>query len=163
MFTLRDPDYDAAPADTYASELKRRFDAVAGEGAAVAAAAVVSDGDGTAVVTVAETDGGELILVDESIDDSVDVFANVEAEAIAALQRDDELKDKISSSGCPWGKLNAFFAQHLPELLEDRSDVAFRLVPKALDRVFGEQEAGGWHTFKHPVTNKTWVKAGPQP
>lgn len=163
MFSVRDPNYNAAPADTYAAELKRRFDAVAGE--VLVATATSEDGNGTGGRTsiVEETSQGELVLVDEVIDGSVDVFARVEAQAIAAFEADDGLKEEIRGNGCPWGKLNAFFAQRLPELLENRSDVAFHLVPKALDRVFGEQGDGGWHTFKHPVTNKTWVKAGPQP
>jgi hypothetical protein len=34
------------------------------------------------------------------------------------------------------------------------------MVAKALDRVLGEQNRGGWHTFKHPTTGKTWIKGG---
>jgi DNA helicase HerA-like ATPase len=160
MFDVRDPDYHEAAAETYAATLKRRFDAVAGEVALAAAAATVGDGDGTSPVTVEATSDGELILVDESPEEPVDVFGTVEARAIAALDADEELKDRIRDEGVPWGGLNAFFEQNLPELLENRADVAFHLVPKALDRVFGDQVSGGWHTFKHPTTNKTWVKAG---
>jgi hypothetical protein len=159
MFEVRDPDYREAAAETYAAGLKRRFDAVAGE-VAVAAAVGAPSGDGTTTVTVEASSDGELILVDETPDEPVDVFASVEAQAIAALDADEDLKDRIRTDGMPWGGLNAFFEQHLPELLENRSDVAFHLVPKALDRVFGDQVSGGWHTFKHPTTNKTWIKAG---
>lgn len=159
MFPVRDPDYREAAADTYAAELKRRFDAVAGE-VAVAAAKAAVDGGGTAPVAVEASPQGELILVEEELDEGVDVFANMETQAIAALDRDEDLKERIRGEGVPWGALNAFFEEHLPELLENRHEVAFQLVPKALDRVFGDQVSGGWHTFKHPVRNTTWVKAG---
>jgi hypothetical protein len=160
MFQVRDPDYSEVAAETFAAELKRKFDAVAGE---VAHRTVVDagDGDGAPAVTVEASPIGELIIVAEEPEEPVDVFAAVEARAIAVLEEDEDLKARIRGDGYPWGGLNKFFEEHLPELLENRSQVAFQLVPKALNRVFGDQESGGWHTFKHPTTNKTWVKAGP--
>jgi hypothetical protein len=163
MYAVRDPDYAEAPADTFASELRKRFDAVAGQVDVAAAPAAVQadgDGDGVAVVTAEQTTQGELVLVEEDPREGVDVMARIEDEAIAALERDESMRARLDGDGYPWGGLIAFFEGHLPELLEDRRDFAHHLIPKALNRVLGDQNRGGWHTFKHPSTNKTWVKAG---
>jgi hypothetical protein len=165
MYSVRDPDYTEAPADTFAAELKRRFDAVAGQlQVQVAATPAPVPGDGAAptvpVMTTEQASQGELVLVEEEPGDEVDVMARIEDEAIAALERDDSLKEKLHGEGYPWGGLIAFFEQNLPELLEDRRNFAHNLVPKALNRVLGDQNRGGWHTFKNPTTNKTWVRAG---
>jgi hypothetical protein len=163
MYAVRDPDYAEAPADTFASELRQRFDAVAGQVDLTAAPAAVSgdgDGDIAVVVTAEQTTQGELVLVEEEPREGIDVMARIEDEAIAALERDDVLRAKLDGDGYPWGGLIAYFEGQLPELLEDRRDFAHHLIPKALTRVLGDQNRGGWHTFKHPSTNKTWVKAG---
>lgn len=161
MFTVRDPDYREAAAGTYAAELKRRFDEVAGELAAAPAVAAGSGngaGDGGAVA-VEQTTQGELVIAEEQTD-GVDVMARLEDDAIKALEQDTEMRAKLEGDGVPWGGLIAFLEAQLPPLLEDRRDFAHRMIPKALDRIFGDQNRGGWHTFKHPSRNTTWVKAG---
>jgi hypothetical protein len=156
MYAVRDPDYTEAPAETFASELKRRFDAIAGGVEVPVPVPVPGNGGGAIVPEPTPVPGGR---VDES-GDGVDVMARIEDEAITALERDDTIRAKLGGDGYPYGGLVAFFEQNLPELLEDRRNFAYNLVPKALNRILGDQNRGGWHTFKHPATDKRWVKAG---
>jgi hypothetical protein len=163
MYSLRDPGYDQAPADTYASELKRRFDEVARdatlESQDIVSVGVNGSGD-AAPVTIVETSQGELVLGDEPNRDGVDVMARIEDQAIRALEQDEAMRAKLNGPGVAWYGIVVFLEAQLPELLEDRKDFAYRLVAKALDHVLGDQNRGGWHTFKNPSTDKTWVKAG---
>ena len=54
----------------------------------------------------------------------VDVIAAFETKAIDALRADAQLMGKIRDSGAAWGSVKAFFLQHLPETLDDRSGAA---------------------------------------
>ena len=76
-----------------------------------------------------------------------DVITAFEDRAIAALQANDDLMVKLRASGLAWGAVKAFFMEHLPESLEDRSDIAYHLVSKALTKIFGVQ-GEAWHSFK---------------
>jgi hypothetical protein len=160
MYKVRDPEFSRGAAETYAAELKHRFDRLAlsavrgeqpGAGDDGQAPVVPPEGDeDTPLFTLDGGDGGE----------PIDVFASLEDRAIEALERDADMIARLKSSGVPWGALNAFIEKELPEELEDRRQIAYRLVPKAMDRIFGAD--GGWHTFKNPQTGKTWIKAGTQ-
>ena len=51
----------------------------------------------------------------------------------------------------------------MPDTLEDRNQLAYDLVPKAMNQVFGPQDEG-WHSFKNEERNfKTYVKLGRNP
>lgn len=160
MFKVVDPDYNKAAATTFAAELKLRFDRLAEEALKSAAAspppgeASAENGRAAQLIPVAgDTDSGA---------DVVDIFAAIEGRAIQALTKDEKLMSDLRGAGVAWGGLKAFFEQHLPDELEDRGTVAYQLVPKALDRIFGPQRTA-WHSFKNSSTGKTWVKAGPAP
>ena len=94
--------------------------------------------------------------VDES--DSVDVMANIEQQAIETLRVDTGLKEKIESSeGVAWGAIKAFLLEHLPPHLDDRDQLAYRLVKKSMDALYGSQEQN-WETYRHPQRNTTYVR-----
>ena len=61
-----------------------------------------------------------------------------------------------AKTGAPGVGVKAFFLKKLPDNLHDRDGFAFRLVPRALDEIFGED---GWESYKHETNNTTWVRA----
>jgi hypothetical protein len=87
-----------------------------------------------------------------------DVLAAFEQSAIQALLNNAELMDRIRGAGAPWGAVKAFLLEHLPSSLEDRGNLAYRLVPKALDNILGRQ-GEAWHAFRNE-RGSTYVRAG---
>jgi uncharacterized protein len=65
---------------------------------------------------------------------------------------------RLSGDGVAWGSLKAFFGDRLPSQLDDPGGVAYRLVPKAMNEIFGEQ-GQAWDTFTHPERGATYIKA----
>ena len=57
--------------------------------------------------------------------------------------------------GIPWGGIIAALKEGLPDTIDDRGQLAYDLVPRALDEIFG---LGRWETYKHQSTKKTWVR-----
>lgn len=89
-----------------------------------------------------------------------DYLKDAENAAIENLRDDLQLINEIKSEeGIPWGKLNNFFEEHLPETFEDRKSRAYKLVPKALNAIFGDQ-GKYWRTFRNQ--SKT-IKNGKYP
>ena len=90
-----------------------------------------------------------------------DVLAEIEQNATAAVQGNNEIWSRINGDGdgVAWGALNSFIMQHTPASMDDRDQVAYRMVPKVLNRLFG---SGGWHTHKVDRNGKriTYVKVG---
>ena len=90
-----------------------------------------------------------------------DVLAEIEQNATAAVQANNEIWTRINGDGdgVAWGALNSFIMQHTPASMDDRDQVAYRMVPKVLNRLFG---SGGWHTHKVDRNGKriTYVKVG---
>jgi len=158
MFEVRDLRYTKTAVDTFAAQLKGRFDQLAERAREEARPATSAEGTRSAAsprVSATQSADGAAIDVD-----GVDVFEALEGAAIRAFQSDEEIMKQMAGDGIPWGALNSYFQKHLPPELEDRGAMAYRLVPKAMDRTFGAQDAG-WHTYKHATTGKTWVKKGP--
>jgi hypothetical protein len=88
---------------------------------------------------------GTLFPEDTEIEEAepVDVMANIEQRAIDALRANAKLIAKIESTeGAAWGTIKAFLLNQLPEYLDDRDTLAFRLVKKALDHFYGPQDQG---------------------
>lgn len=155
----RDPDYDSGAVATYAGTLRRRFEAVAakvmGDGQPASAPTVASAGNGVAQGPSADS----LTAQGQEDDGSPDVYEALEARAIERLGADEELQQRLDGSGVAWGSLKAFFRDGLPDELDDRDSIAFQLVPKAMERLYGRQDIG-WHTFKHAERHTTYVKRG---
>ena len=132
---LRDPDYHNPPGQTYAVSLRERF-----EGLATSQAGLV--------------DQQHAVQGQEEEAPPVDVLRTVEAQAIRKFS-ESEWKERVQTEGAAWGALKAFFLDILPDDLDDRDDIAFRLVRKALNETFGESPTY-WHSFKNSSTNATW-------
>jgi hypothetical protein len=83
-----------------------------------------------------------------------------EVAAIEALGSDQQFLNKLINYGVPWRGVQERIKEELPEQLNDRNNIAYRLVPKALDAVFGEQHTA-WKTEKRPSKSgegeTTWI------
>lgn len=145
MFAVRDPAYNQAAAPTYAQTLRNTF-----SGMGQAAPIPTNPNTGTVLSPVASTadEGG-----------SVDVMANIEGQAVEALRLDVNLRDKIeSSNGVAWRAIQEHIKACLPDVLDDRNQVAYNLVPKVVGALYGQQSKD-WETFKNPSTGATYVRS----
>lgn len=145
MFAVRDPAYNQAAAPTYAQTLRNTF-----SGMGQAAPIPTNPNTGTVLSPVASTadEGG-----------SVDVMANIEGQAVEALRLDVNLRDKIeSSNGVAWRAIQEHIKACLPDVLDDRNQVAYNLVPKVMGALYGQQSKD-WETFKNPSTGATYVRS----
>jgi len=138
-----------SPGNTFAARLKERF------------ARVIS---ATETETFHEGPEGDLESGSASETDgagqTVDALELVERNAIDRFRKDDEIIQKLCEVGMPYGGVKQYFKEILPEELEDRDNRAYQLVARALNEALGPQGTG-WHTYKHPTRNTTWVKQGP--
>ncbi len=141
MFPMRDQHYNQRASHTYAQTLRDTFSGTN----QVAQAARIPEAETTS--TILPTDAGEI--------EPVDIMANIEQEAINALQAESKLMAKIESpEGVAWGAIKAFFLDHLRSNLDDREQLAYQLVRKAMDHLYGPQDQS-WETYKNPQRNNT--------
>ncbi len=141
MFSMRDHDYNQPPGHTYAQTLRNTFSGVAH----IDQTARVPGGDSTGPLFPADPDQAE----------PVDIMANIEQHVIDALRTESKLIAKIGSSeGAAWGSIKALFLEHLPTHLDDREQLAYQLVKKAMDRLYGPQDQS-WETYRNPQRNNT--------
>ncbi len=145
MFSMRDQNYNQPAGDTFAQTLRNTFSGMRR-----------TDG----IAHVPRANSTDALFSDEADDaESEDVLANVEEQMIVALRSDIKLMEKIESSeGAAWGSIKAFFLQHLPPHLDDRAQLAYQLVEKAMTGLYGAQYQG-WETYRNPAkNNNTYVK-----
>ncbi len=143
LVPLRDPKYDKAAARTFAQTLRDEFD---------------KNLRGEIVETPGGAPGGSWFGGGEEAEaTAVDVMAQIEARAIQGLREDKKLMGKLQSrDGAAWGTVMAALKDRLPEHLDDRNQLAYYLVAKAMSTLFGEQNKG-WETFKNSQ-NKTYIR-----
>ncbi len=134
LFVLQDPDYDRSAASTYAATLRAQF---LGE------------------LDARRFEHAEGIEEEEG----VDPLAVYQHQAIEALRNNRAIMTTIRGEGCAWGQIVTCLNDQLPATLDNRRELAFRLVPRALTEILGTERTGGWHSFTHS-TGKRWVKAG---
>ncbi|MCS6888927.1 ATP-binding protein [Chloroflexus sp.] len=137
LYQMRDPDYNRAAGNTFAQTLRSLFAAAQQRALEIR------------IPEAMDTPADE---------EKIDAMAMLEQRAIEALRNDTELRRKLESpNGVPWYSVQQFLSEQLPDVLEDRRQFAYYLLPKAMDAVFGSRPAG-WETFKHPETGKTWIR-----
>ena len=144
MFLMRDHEYNQPAGHTYAQTLRNTF----------------SDMRRMApMVRFLGADSmGALFSADADEAEPVDVMANIETQAIEALNSDRNIRSKIeSSTGVAWRAVQGLIKQYLPEYLDDRDQVAHNHVPKVLTALYGQQSKG-WESYKHPSTKATYVR-----
>ena len=129
MYSLRDPEYNKPVGKTYAGTILHEF-----ESDSVPAKGTSSN----------DTQSQPQDSTEEEFD-VVDVMAGIETKAINKLRADERFLNKLQSEeGVAWGSVKAFFVNQLPENLDDRDQLAFKLVLKALDEIL----PNSWESFK---------------
>jgi hypothetical protein len=151
LYQMRDPHGTQPEAATFAGELRRLFSVEPLherplEGALREAGVAYEVGNGAA--------SGE-----HGVDERVDALGVYKQRAIAALRGQRRLLEEVQGEGVPWGGIMKHLSAHLPEHLDDRSNIAYHLVRDAMNEIFGPQDEA-WHSFKHEQSGKFWVKAG---
>ena len=145
--------YTKPAAPTFARTLKNRF-----ESELQGAVSAVADRTERASPATSTT----LELVPESGEGATDVLGTFEARAINAVRNDVALRARLRDDGVPWGELKGYLAEQLPATLDDRDQIAYQLVVKAMVEIFGRQDET-WHTEKKPGKSGktiTFVKLG---
>ncbi len=154
---VRDPSYTKAAPPTYAATLRKRYQEQ------LAAAVVGAAAPGSAPAAAPE-DEGVPPRVDEENEPphqrSIDALETYRQHAIKKLSEDGAFRQRVQSSGIPWRGVSSELERYLPAGMEDRNGFAHRLVPRALDEIFGK---GKWDTAKRqrkggsPGDMVTWV------
>lgn len=71
---------------------------------------------------------------------TTDPRENVQRRAIAAFRQNEELHNELKTSGIPWGKLKGILLAQIPDTFSDRDNMAYHLVRRAMDEIFGQQD-----------------------
>jgi hypothetical protein len=143
MFSLRDPAYNKAAGVTYAQILRATFSDV---------------GKSATTQSQAAASAQEVFSLEPDDSEPVDVMANIEQQMFEALRSETKLTTKIESQeGVAWGAIRAFFVERLPPHLDDKSQLAYQLVRKAMTHLYGTQDQG-WESYRHPTKNTAYVR-----
>jgi len=159
MYAARDPHYNQAAIDTYAGRLRARFEVML---ESVAGAQARPETVVDVVAPALSRDGDEPAAAVEAVEPD-DVLARIEAAAIETLRRNQQIMGWINGEmGALWWYVQLALLNALPKELDNREDFAYQLVPKAMNRLFGLEEAGGWHTYRREWKGRErpFVKAG---
>ena len=155
LYEVRDSYYNLGPADTFAGQLKDRFDRLAEQAMGWTGQAATSG------VIASESPSEPEESEGPGPEGRDDIIGTIEQRLIEEFRQDRDAERELNSRGMPWGGLKRYFLDRLPPELENRDDVAYRLVAKAMNRVYGSQDED-WHTFRHPERGTTWVRLGPR-
>jgi hypothetical protein len=162
-YNPRDPDYNQPTGKTFAQQLPDllgTFDLPEEQQAGVVLQAPGATASTESGLEAPGSDqvgpGGEEQL--DELAEPVDVMGIIEKRAIESLKSDSEQMARLGSEdGVAWGSLKAFFVSVLPEHLDDRDRVAFQLVIKAMNDIFGPQYTA-WESYKNDDRKTTYVR-----
>lgn len=89
-----------------------------------------------------------------------DMLGSDEKAAIKAFRSDGLFLEKLRRYGVPWRGVQERLKQELPDRLSEGDKIAYHLVAKAMDAVFGQQETA-WKTERRPSKSgsgyTTWI------
>lgn len=153
LYKVLDPNYDKPSANTAAQNLHQRF------------AQEVENARQSVQYEKHEEETSQVKMkpapYDESApDEETDPLTLYKNAAIDKFKRDTEIQNRLKQNGVPWKGVQECLKGYLPDVLDDKDNIAHHLVRKAMDVVFGEQEKA-WKTEKRPAKtgsgNTTWV------
>ncbi len=152
----QDPEYDGTAVMTAAAELGRRFaSALASARSGIETHSFPHPEVSVPAVSPAVVDNEE-----PEADEKQDVLGSYESAAIDAFRSDGQFLERLRRSGMPWRGVQEQLKASLPDVLSDRDKIAYGLVPKAMDAVFGLQDVR-WSTEKRPAKSgsgfTTWI------
>ncbi len=127
LYKTLDPTYNRPAIDTYASELREKFQTEAS----------------SEIVFVSGFDiENDHTIIDQGGDD---LFRQYQKQAIKALTRNEAFRQSIESNGIPWGVVIGMLKEALPHTLTDRDSIAYNLVPDAMNEILGPKDKA-WTT-----------------
>lgn len=151
LYSARDPKYHLPPANTYAQQLKQQF---------TAAIELFRSSDEYKEMGYFSDDAdiGQEVSQETDIEKPVDVLETYTVAAIKAVRHNTDIINKIKGNGIPWMGVQTALTQALPSVVEDRRQLAYSLVPRCLDEIFGKD---GWGKESRPKRdgqgNTTWI------
>ncbi len=130
-YTTIDPQYQQTAVNTYATQLRDRFQYAIEAVAAQVGAAMNADG-------------------------SVDPSETLKRSAIYALGTNTEFYQRLDGNGIPWAGVQEILAEALPDVVDDKKQWVFDqfLVDRALNEVLGENM---WDKERRPKVNNPLV------
>lgn len=166
LYPLADPKRDKEAPQTFAASLIQEF------GALVPADVDKRDVPEKGANQLIRDDFGEVVSIRvpipptdeegaEGDDTELDVKSRFEGSAIAKFRTSELVKQLNEGEDVAWGSVKAFLKGTLPERLDDRDTIAYQLVKKAMETVFGEQNHA-WHSFRDG-RGVTQLKTGASP
>jgi len=168
LYQARDPAYNKPAVKTAAEELQQRFaTALASVRRPLGPQSAVNESQLEETLRTSKEAGvGEMeaepgFIEEYESDEEEDVLQTYERAAIEAFKEDTKFLERIRTSGMPWRGVLERLKKELPEVLSDRDQIAYGLVPKAMTEVFGAQDTG-WKTERRPSRSRegaftTWV------
>ena len=142
QFPMRDPDYNRAAGNTVARSIRSSV---------------------SPTVVPAQVPEEPLELSEEQETERVfetvpDAKQTMERQAIDGVRGNASTMAKITSEeGMPWYGFQVALKDCLPDI-DDRSQFAFNLVPRALSEILGGAQGEAWETYTNSRTGKRWVR-----
>ena len=152
QYQAQDPKYKKPGVKTTAEELRRRF------------ASALASARGALQLDMTPSDEASVPALHEAEavepDEEQDALRSYEEAAINAFMVDKVFLAELRERGKPWRGVQEHLKAALPEVLSDRDNIAYHLVAKAMNAVFGEQDTV-WKTEKRPRRGgsgyTTWI------
>ncbi len=140
LVQAQDPHYAREAVDTFAAQLKARFELgeLAGE---TGDPAIAAGGDPA-------HNGADL---------APDPFVVYRARGVQAVKAHKDLMGYLQGQGAAWGFVKKVILDALPPEIDGADDLAYNLVRPVLDEVLGEQDVH-WETYQHETRHTTYVR-----
>uniref|UniRef100_UPI0035BC6F80 ATP-binding protein n=1 Tax=Mucilaginibacter sp. TaxID=1882438 RepID=UPI0035BC6F80 len=148
IYQVRDKDYNAAALNTYAAGLKNKF---------AKELQNVRKNVGTVEMEINDEEGNRPELSQENVLEMY--FKNASAKVYA----DEKLIKQIEAGECSWITIQKKIAEHLPDDLQGKDDLAYNWMPRLMNEKFGLNK---WTTVRRPQktdANKTLLYLVMQP
>ncbi len=156
QYKAQDPKYNKPGVRTAAEELRQRFATALASARGAVQLEVPPDGKAQPPPAAPPAPRDD----DAEADEEQDALGSYEEAAITAFRSDGSFIEKLRRNGMPWRGVQERLKEALPDVLSDRDQIAYGLVPKAMNGVFGQQ-ASAWRTEKRPRKSgsgyTTWI------
>jgi len=151
LYEALDPKYERPVAATFAQELKKRFKASIVEKPQPRPTQILGAEATTAEEPVSEEEEGE----------PIDRYEEYISSAISSLNNNIFFIERIRQNGSAWWGIQVELINALPDFIDknERKQMAYNILPRAMNEIFGE---GKWGTEKRskatdPTKTTTWV------
>ena len=151
LYNQLDPNYNLPAVECYATDLRNDFH----ERKAALVSKLLQGADGS--TADASPERGEPDNVAQA--DTLSLIRDIAAEALQADA--DLMQDLRSEEGVPWGRLNAFIEELIPEGTDDAHQLAYQSVRPMMDKLFGSQDTG-WIAYTPEGKRSKYVKVATQ-